>query len=796
MNISMKWLREYVDVDCDIDTFCDAMTMSGTNVETYEELGREITNVVVGKILEIQSHPDADKLVVTKVDVGDEVIQIVTGADNISEGDYVPVALPGAELAEGLKIKKGKLRGQESNGMMCSVEELGLSREDFSEAPEHGIYLFSEPKELGSDAKPLFGLGDIVVEYEVTSNRSDSFSVIGIAREVAATLNKPFNMPTIQYTPYPGDIQEKMKVVIEDTDRCYRFVGKVITEVNIQESPKWLKDRLRSCGIRPINNIVDITNFVMQEMGQPMHAYDLDLLDFNEIHVRPAKDDEILETLDGVKRQLDSSITVIADKEKAIGLAGIMGGQATKVQETTKTIFFEAATFNGTNIRKGSKKLGLRSDASTKFEKHLDPNLAEIAMERACQLIDSLGAGKVMEGIIDEYPVVRDVTRIAYDVDRINQIIGIRLSEDEMIDIFQRLDFVVEKDVKTVVIPTFRSDVVGIADLAEEVARLYGYDKIPTTLESGTPTVGKKNKKQKIEDITKQIMEACGISESMSYSFESPKAYDKLGIDKDHPLHQYVTISNPLGEDFSVMRTLTVNGMLNVLATNYNRRNENVRLYELGKTYVPKALPLKDYPVEAEFLTIGAYGDTDFFDIKGIVETLLNRLGIVDGYTYEADIELPFLHPGRRAKIMYNDMELGYLGEVHPDTAEQYDLGERNYIGLVNIENLTKIAKLTREYEPVAKYPAMHRDLALLVKEDILVGQIEFYIRQRGGQMLESYKLFDVYQGEQIEEGYKSVAYALTFRAKDHTLSEKEVTKAMDKILKGLEFELGVTLRK
>ena len=796
MNISMNWLREYVDVDCDIVTFCDAMTMAGTKVETYEELGKEITHVVVGKILEIKSHPDADKLVVTKVDVGNEVIQIVTGADNISEGDYVPVALPGAELADGLKIKKGKLRGVESNGMMCSVEELGLSRDDFSEAPEHGIYLFSEPKELGSDAKSLFGLGDIVVEYEITSNRSDCFSVIGVAREAAATLNKPFHMPIIEYPSYPNAIHENMKVIIEDSDRCYRFVGKIITEVNIKESPKWLKDRLRSCGIRPINNLVDITNFVMQEMGQPMHAYDLDLLDYNEIHVRPAKEGEMLQTLDGEERQLDPSITVIADKEKAIGLAGIMGGESTKVLETTKTIFFEAATFNGTNIRKGSKKLGLRSDASTKFEKHLDPNLAIIAMERACHLIDLLGAGKVMEGTIDVYPVARDVTRIEYDVERINQIVGIDLSEDEMIDLFKRLEFAIEKESKHIIVPTFRADVVGIADLAEEVARLYGYDRIPTTLEAGTPTVGKKNKKQKIEDITKLIMEACGISESMSYSFESPKAYEKLGIEEEHMLHQYVTISNPLGEDFSVMRTQTVNGMLNVLATNYNRRNENVRLYELGKSYIPKALPLVDYPKESEFLTIGMYGDADFFEMKGVIEILLERLGITDDYTYSAEIDMPFLHPGRRAKLVCKGNELGYLGEVHPTTAEQYDLAERNYIGVINIDELTKLTKLTKDYEPVAKYPAMHRDLALLVKEDILVGQIEYYIKQRGGKILEEYNLFDVYQGEQIEAGYKSVAYALTFRSKDHTLSEKEVSKAMDKILKGLEFELGVTIRK
>ncbi len=795
MNISMKWLQEYVDVTCDIDTFCDAMTMSGTKVETYEILGENITHVVVGKILTIDQHPDADKLVVTTVDVGQDVVQIVTGADNISVGDYVPIALPGAELAEGLKIKKGKLRGVESNGMMCSVEELGLSREDFTEAPEHGIYIFDEPKELGSDVKPLFGLGDAVVEYEITSNRSDSFSVIGVAREAAATLNTSLKLPSKTYVTYPGDIDTLMKVMIDSPERCYRFVGKIITDVNIQESPRWLKDRLRSCGIRPINNLVDITNFVMQEMGQPMHAYDMDRLDFNEIHVRPAREGEILETLDGEKRTLDSSITVIADKEKAIGLAGIMGGEATKVLDTTKTIFFEAATFNGTNIRKGSKKLGLRSDASTKFEKHLDPNLAMEAMERACQLIDMLGAGKVMEGVIDTYPVVREPGYISYDVQRINQILGVQLTEEEMICIFKRLEFEVNQEEKMITVPTFRADVVGIADLAEEVARIYGYDNIPTTLESGTPTAGKKNKKQKIEDMTKAVMEACGVSESMSYSFESPKVYDKLGFEENHPLRQCATISNPLGEDFSVMRTLTIHGMLSALATNYNRRNEKVRLYEIGKTYMPKALPLKEYPVEAEVLTIGAYGDIDFFDIKGIIETLFMRLGITEGYAYMPDLDLPFLHPGRRGKIVYNDMELGYIGEIHPETVENYNLGERNYVGVLYMDKLIACANLVHTYEPIAKYPAVHRDLALVVKEDILVGQIEFFIRQRGGKILEGYQLFDVYKGEQIEVGYKSVAYALTFRAKDHTLSEKEVTKAMDKILKGLEFELGIQRR-
>jgi len=795
MNISMKWLKEYVDIQAPIDTYCDAMTMSGTKVETYEELGCEITHVVVGRIESIEKHPEADKLVITQTNIGSEVLQIVTGANNIQVGDYVPVAKVGATLAEGLSISNGKLRGIESNGMLCSIEELGLSREDFAEAPEHGIYIFPEAKELGSDAKPFFGLDDIVVEYEITSNRSDSFSVIGVAREAAATFGLPLTLPSGKYTPSEGKIEDYMKVSIENDSACSRFVGRVITDVRIEDSPKWLKDRLRSCGIRPINTIVDITNFIMIEQGQPMHAYDLDLLDFPEIIVRLAKQGETLTTLDGALHQLDETMIVIADSEKPIGLAGVMGGNATKVLDTTKTIFFEAATFNGTMIRKGSKKLGVRTDASSKFEKHIDPNLAMIAMNRACELIEMLGVGNIVDGTIDVYNNPRVPKVIPYDVAQINRLIGTDISEDDMTRIFMSLEFKVNKEDKTLEIPTFRGDINTMADLTEEVARLYGYDKIPVTLATGTPTVGKKNQKQKIEDITKRMMEACGISESLSYSFESPKAYEAMGITEEHPLHKYVTISNPLGEDFSVMRTTTVNGMLSCLSTNYNRRNENVMLYEIGKTYLPKELPLKDYPVEETFLTIGMYGKTDFFELKGIVETLLTRLGMAEDIRYTQEADMPFLHPGRKANILIGEEVIGYLGEVHPDTLDNYAIGVRTYIAVVSMECLTKLAKITRKYKAVPKYPAVNRDLALLVKQEILVGQIEYFIKQRGGSILENYQLFDVYQGEQIEKGYKSVAYSLTFRAADHTLDEAEISKAMAKILKGLEFELGISIR-
>lgn len=797
MNISMKWLKDYVDIDenMSIDEFCDAMTMSGTKVETYEVLGKEITNVVIGKILEIEKHPDADKLVVTKVDVGEEVLQIVTGANNITVGDIIPVAKVGATLADNLKIKKGKLRGVASNGMMCSVEELGLSREDFSEAPEDGIYIFAEEKPLGSDVRQYFGLDDIVVEYEITSNRPDSFSVLGVAREVAATFHKKLKMPEISYDTHEGNVNDQMKVGIENAGLCKRFVGRIVKDVKIEESPKWLKDKLRSCGVRPINNLVDITNFIMLELGQPMHAYDMDRLDFNEINVRNAKQGEKIVTLDGEERTLEESMLVIADKEKPIGIAGIMGGEHTKVLSDTKTIFFESANFDGTSIRKSSKKLGLRTDASGKYEKHLDPNVTILAMDRACQLIEMLGAGKVIEGTIDVYPNVREEVEVTYDTAAINKLLGTKIAKEEMESIFERLTFKVDSTTSTVKIPTYRPDIGHNADLAEEVARIYGYDNIPVTLATGTPTVGKKNQKQKIEDIAKRMMEATGISEALTYSFESKKVYDKLMITENHPLYQHATITNPLGEDFSVMRTTTLNGMLSSLATNYKYRNENVRLYEIGKTYIPKSLPLTEYPIEKEYITIGMYGSVDFFETKGVVETLLTRLGITEDVEYSKEVNMPFLHPGRKATICYEDTQLGYLGEVHPSVTEAYGIGEKTYVAILDMEALTKKANLNRSFKAVPKFPAVNRDLALLVKEDIMVGELEKVMKAKGGKNLESLQLFDVYQGKQIEEGYKSVAYAITFRATDRTLAEEEINGAMKRILKGLEAELGVTIR-
>ena len=695
MNVPMNWLKDYVNIDCDLDTFCDAMTMSGSKVEGYEKLGEEITNVVVGKILEITSHPDADKLVVTKVDVGNEVLQIVTGADNIKEGDYVPIALPGSTLPGDIKIKKGKLRGVESNGMMCSVEELGFTNEDFPEAPEHGIYIFDTPYDLGMDVKPIFGLDDVVVEFEITSNRPDCFSILGIAREAAATLNKELKKPKMQFSEVSGDANAYASVEIQDPDLCARYMGKIIKNVKVGPSPKWMQKKLIAGGVRPINNIVDITNYIMIEMGQPMHAFDVNTLEDQKIIVRTAQAGEKIKSLDGKERTLDESMLVIADAKQPTAIAGIIGGEHTKITDQTNAILFEAANFDGTSIRLTSKKLGLRTDSSTKFEKYLDPNNVEDAMKRACELIEQLGAGEIVEGIIDSYPTKREEVTITYSVDAINQLLGINLSEEDMVEIFKKIELKVDTQQKSVIAPTFRPDLTCEADLAEEVARFYGYDKMPVTLASGTPTVGKKTYDQKIEDLTKLVMETCGFSEAKTYSFESPKVFDLLTIPEDDPLRKTVTISNPLGEDFSIMRTTTLNGMLNSLSLNFNRRNEKVRLYEVGKIYTPKELPLVELPEEKSKLTIGLYGDSDFYDCKGAVETLIEKLGFIEKLSYSPSIQADYLHPGRNASIIVNGQkEIGFIGEIHPTVADNYGIEERTYVAVLDMELLVKYSNL------------------------------------------------------------------------------------------------------
>ena len=636
MNTSLSWIKAYVpDLDVTAQEYTDAMTLSGTKVEGYEVLDADLDKIVIGQIDKIEKHPNADKLIICQVNIGTESVQIVTGAPNVKEGDKVPVVLdggrvagghePGSRVAGGIKIKKGKLRGVESCGMMCSIEELGSNRDMYPEAPEEGIYIFPETAVVGESAVKALGLDDVVFEYEITSNRVDCYSVVGIAREAAATFRKEFRPPVVTPTGNSEDVNDYIKVTVKDADLCPRYCARVVKNIKIGPSPEWMQRRLASVGIRPINNLVDITNYVMEEYGQPMHAYDLDTIAGHEIIVRRAEKGEKFVTLDGQERQMDDSVLMICDGEKSVGIAGIMGGENSMITDDVQTMLFEAACFDGTNIRKSSKKVGLRTDASGKFEKGLDPNNAQAAIDRACQLVEEMGAGEVVGGMVDVYGKKKEPVRVPFDADEINALLGTDISKEEMLGYFKKIELEYDEETNEVIAPTFRHDLFRLADLAEEVARFYGYDNIPTTLPKGEATTGKLSYKLRIEEVARDIAEFCGFSQGMTYSFESPKVFDKLKIAADSPLRRAVEIMNPLGEDYSIMRTTSLNGMLTSLATNYNRRNKNVRLYELGNVYLPKALPLTELPEERMQFTLGMYGDGDFFSMKGVVEEFFDK---------------------------------------------------------------------------------------------------------------------------------------------------------------------------
>lgn len=804
MNTSLSWIKAYVpDLDVTAQEYTDAMTLSGTKVEGYEKMDADLEKIVIGQILSIERHPDADKLIICQVNVGTETVQIVTGAPNVKEGDKVPVVLDGGRVAGGhdgkmtpggIKIKKGKLRGIESCGMMCSIEELGSTREMYPEAPEYGIYIFPEDAVIGESAIKALGLDDVIFEYEVTSNRVDCYSVLGIAREAAATFGKKFVPPVVQATGNSEDAHDYVKVTVKDTDLCPRYTARVVKNIKIAPSPKWMQRRLASNGIRPINNIVDITNYVMEEYGQPMHAYDYDTIAGHEIVVRRAEKGEKFVTLDGQERTMDDSVLMICDGEKAVGIAGIMGGENSMITDDVKTMMFEAACFDGTNIRLSSKKVGLRTDASGKFEKGLDPNNAEAAINRACQLIEELGAGEVVGGIVDVYTAKKEPVRVPFEPEKINALLGTELSDEQMLKYFEAVELAYDAGTNEIVAPTFRHDIFRTADLAEEVARFYGYDNIPTTLPRGEATTGKLPFKLRIEEVARDIAEYCGFSQGMTYSFESPKVFDKLLLEEDSPYRNAIKISNPLGEDFSIMRTVPLNGMLTSLAFNYNHRNKNVRLYELGNVYLPKQLPLTELPEERMQFTLGMYGEGDFFVMKGVVEEFFEKAGLHKTASYDPQAGKPFLHPGRQANIIYDGEVLGYLGEIHPAVADKYGIGEKAYVAVLDIPRVVEYASFDRKFEGIAKFPAVTRDISMMVSKDILAGQIEAMILQRGGKHLESLNLFDIYEGEQVKKGYKSMAYSLVFRAKDKTMTEDEITSAMKKVYNGLE-SMGIELR-
>jgi len=806
MNTSLNWIKAMVPgLEVTDQEFRDAMTLSGTKVENFTAFDKNLDKIVVGQIESVEKHPDADKLVICQVNVGSETVQIVTGAPNIpvgSSGQKVPVVLDGGRVAgghdggalpeDGIKIKKGKLRGVESFGMMCAIEELGSSREFYPDAPENGIYILGDDAQVGEDAVHYLGLDDTVFEYEITNNRVDCYSIIGIAREAAATFRKPFTPPVVTETGNAEDINDYVKVDVEATDLCSRYTARLVKNIKLAPSPKWMQRRLASAGIRPINNIVDITNYVMEEYGQPMHAYDYDTLAGGKIVVRRAKDGEKFMTLDGQERTLDSDMLMICDGEKAVGLAGIMGGENSKITDDVKTMLFEAATFDGTNIRKATKRLGLRTDASGKFEKGLDPENALAAMNRACQLIEELGAGEIVGGVVDVYPNKKERVRVPFEPERINALLGTNVSVEEMLGYFKMLELDYDEAKQELIIPTFRQDLLRTADIAEEVARFFGYANIPTTLPHGASTMGKISFKQRVEDVAGEIAQFCGFSQAMTYSFESPKVFDKLKLAADAEERKTVVISNPLGEDFSIMRTLPLNGMLNSLATNYNRRNKDVKLYELAKVYVP--VEGEDLPDERVQFTLGFYGDGDFFTMKGVVEEFLEKIGMSARPEYDPEAGKTFLHPGRQAEILYKDTVIGYLGEVHPDVADTYGLGDRTYVAVLDLPEILPFASFDRKYEGIAKFPAVTRDISMVMPKTVLVGEVEKIIEKRGGKLLEKYNLFDIYEGAQIKEGFKSVAYTISFRAKDRTLEDKDIQPIMEKILGDLS-GMGIELR-
>ncbi len=796
MKVPLSWLKDYVDIKVNPKEYANALTLSGSKVEGIEVQGEDITNVVVGRIISLEKHPNADRLQVSGVDIGSEVIQVVTGAQNISIGDYIPVALTGSTLPGNKKISKGKLRGIESNGMMCSIQELNLTKEDFPEAAEDGIFILESGLPLGKDVKEILGLNDTTVEFEITPNRPDCLSIVGIARESAVTLGSKFNKPEINIKEEGGNAHDYASVEILDPDLCPRYAARIVKDVKIGPSPKWMRDRLKAAGVRPINNIVDITNYVMLELGQPMHAFDLENLHGGKITVRRAQDGEVMHTLDDQERKLDSSMLVIADADRAVAVAGVMGGANSEIAGNTRTILFESANFNGISVRLTAKKLGLRTEASSRFEKGLDVENVAAAVNRAAQLVEKLGAGTVCKGTIDCYVKKKDERILPFRPEKINNFLGASIDAQYMLKLFRSLEFIVDESSMTLEVPSFRPDVEGEADLAEEVARFYDYNNIKATLLSGKEaTQGKKTFKQKVEDLIKNVMISCGLYETYTYSFTSPKVWDKINLPGDDGLRKAVTILNPLGEDYSVMRTTTIPDMLDVISRNYNRQVDEAGFFELSYVYLPESLPVKKLPNENPVLTIGIYGSsTDFYTLKGIVEELLYTLKI-SNYEFEPEKESPVFHPGRTAKLILKGKKIGTIGEISPDVTDNFEAPKRTYLGVIDVKPLFEAASFSASYKPLPKFPALTRDLAMLVRDEVTAKQIEDIIKQRAGKILEEVKLFDVYKGKQVPEGIKSMAYSIAFRAGDRTLTDEDVNKVMSKILEALKNNLGAQLR-
>ncbi|NFH80715.1 phenylalanine--tRNA ligase subunit beta [Clostridium botulinum] len=790
MKVPFSWLQDYVDINVSPKELGDKLTLTGSQLEELIIQGDVIDKVVTGKITEIEKHPDADKLSICQVDIGTETIQIVTAATNMKEQDVVPVALHGSTLADGTKIKKGKLRGVPSNGMFCSEEELGIAGDE----PVHGLMILPTDTKLGVELKELLKLNKAILDFEITSNRPDCLSIVGMARETAAALRTTYKMPNLEYkVSGNGNVESELNVEVKD-DLCLRYMARKVKNVKVKPSPGWMQERLLEAGIRPIDNIVDITNFVMLELGQPMHAYDAREISTNKIVVERAKNGEKFTTLDEVERELDDSMLCIKDDNKIVGLAGIMGGLNSEIKEDTTEVIFESANFDGTNIRVNSKKLNLRSEASGRFEKDIDPNLAKLAIDRACALICELGAGEVIEGTIDIYNKKKEEGKVIVDSNWINKFLGTNLSKEEMkkcldsVDLFTEID----GDNLNVTAPTFRIDIAIKEDIAEEIARIHGYDVIPATIFSVATSREPKYRKRLLDDKVVMLATGSGLNQSISYSFVSPKVFDKINVPEDSELRNVVKIKNPLGEDYSVMRTTTIPSMMECLGRNYSRNNDYVRLFEMAKIYIKNEDETK-IPTERNILTIGMYGDCDYLDLKGAVENIVEGLGIKNS-KYERESENVSYHPGKTAKLVIGKNVVGTLGEVHLDVTENYGIDVPCFIAELNLDALYESADMDRKYKALPKFPAVTRDIALLVEDSILVQEIEECIRKAGGNLVEKVQLFDIYKGKQIPDGKKSIAYAIAYRA-DKTLTDKEVNKVHDKILRSLEYKLGATLR-
>ena len=792
MDLSLRWLADYVETGVTPKQFCDAMTMSGSKVECYNEEADYISNVVVGKILKIEKHPDADKLQICQIDIGrEEPVQIVTAAQNVYEGMMVPAALDNSTLAGGVKIKKGKLRGVPSNGMMCSVAELGVTVHDFPYAIEDGIMDIKEDCKPGDDIRTALGLNDVCVEFEITSNRPDCLSVLGLAREAAATFGKELHMPEVKIENETGDINELLSVEVKNPTLCRRYVARMIKNIKVAPSPRWMRERLRASGVRPINNLVDITNYVMLEYGQPMHAFDYKYLAGNKIVVRNAEEGESITTLDGVERKLSPEMLCICDAEKPSCVAGVMGGEYSGIQDDTNMVVFESASFLGSSVRTTAKKLGMRTESSGRFEKNLDSRMCMEAVNRACQLVEMLGAGEVIGGYIDIDNEGNEPYTIEFCPDWINRFLGINLEAEKMVEILEKIGYKVENGVITV--PSFRAgDTRHKADIAEEIARFYGYDVIPNTAVQGA-SQGALTLRQQFEKKLSRLLMANGCYEVQTYSFISPKYYDKIGLPEDSDLRRSVVITNPLGEDTSVMRTTCIPSMLEVVARNYNNRNVSGRFFELGTIYLP-AESADILPEERGVAVIGSYGEKeDFFAMKGIILEALDKLGVY-GVEFTANKENPTFHRGRCADISIGEKKIGEIGEIAPAVLDNYGIGTRAYVATLDIADIFEARIVEKKFKPTPKFPASTRDLAIICDDELPAASLEKAIRAGAGKLLEKVELFDVYKGSSIAEGKKSVAYTMTLRAADRTLTVEECDRAVNKVLKELA-NIGAELR-